>query len=446
MAITIQQQPYAFTPLKQVLNVIATSTNFAESGFRYKVIVSVAGTAVGTFYQAPNLVNALVFNLRSIIEPFIYNAQGTLLAAGSTIHSMSGNNTGIANETTGNAIVTAQLYEAWLVGGILTDDPDTLGVVTATINCIWTAGYEVEAGYRPDPATRFAMTGDTKRMLSDRVYNTHKWKWAATFGFPEDATHTFIPVFEEDFGVLSLPVDNGTDLTGNDADRYMVTIHEADGTTTTATQAITAADKIAHLAVYPANLNASTGALFANVKPSANPNWRAISIVAQNNAVATRSQTVVLYNAYLWGDSDCRYDRIRIGWQNSAGAWDYFNFIKKSEKALDIDRKRYKQVTGNYGGADGNSVPFTYNSYDRGLRETKPQVGRLLSITSSWISEGEFELLQYLAASDNVHWLQDDGSVIPVLVEDTGYLLRRERSQKQYNQAFRLRLSHDMNT
>lgn len=169
-------------------------------------------------------------------------------------------------------------------------------------------------------------------------------------------------------------------------------------------------------------------------------------MVVQNNAIATMSQTVVLYNASLWGDSDCRHDRIRLGWENSAGAWDYFNFIKKSEKALDVDRKRYKQVTGNYGGADGNSVPFTYNSYDRGLRETKPQVGRQLSVTSSWISEGEFELLQYLVASDNVHWLQDDGTVIPVLVEESGYLMRRERSQKQYNQTFRLRYSHDMNT
>ena len=63
MAITIQQQPYAYTALKQKLIVVATSTNIGQPGFRYVVEVSVNAGAVNTFYVQPNINGALVFDL-----------------------------------------------------------------------------------------------------------------------------------------------------------------------------------------------------------------------------------------------------------------------------------------------------------------------------------------------------------------------------------------------
>lgn len=54
MAITIQQQPYIFTALKQKLIVVATSTNIGQPGFRYVITVS-NGTTTNVFYVQPNL-------------------------------------------------------------------------------------------------------------------------------------------------------------------------------------------------------------------------------------------------------------------------------------------------------------------------------------------------------------------------------------------------------
>lgn len=49
MAITIHQQPYKYTALKQKLIVVATSSNIGQPGFRYVVEVTVNGGAANTF-------------------------------------------------------------------------------------------------------------------------------------------------------------------------------------------------------------------------------------------------------------------------------------------------------------------------------------------------------------------------------------------------------------
>jgi hypothetical protein len=101
-------------------------------------------------------------------------------------------------------------------------------------------------------------------------------------------------------------------------------------------------------------------------------------------------------------------------------------------------------VPGNYGTADGDTS-FTTPSYERGLRESKPKVQRFIDITTDWISEGEFALLKWMVVSDQVQWIQDNGTVIPVVVETNDYVSRVEQSSKVFNQTFRLRLAHDLN-
>jgi hypothetical protein len=214
------------------------------------------------------------------------------------------------------------ITEAWIVAGVLTDDPDTLGPTNVNVDCVWPASYQYEDGYRPNPATRFAIDANTAPALTDRTNTTHRWQLAESKGFTVSSAFVYIPVFEEDYGVISVPIDSGSNLTGNNADRVSITIHKANGTTSTFTDNISPAADIAHFPVYPANLNDSAVAGLAAIKPSANPNWVAISILWESSIGTDQSQTYVLYNADLYGQHDCRYDRIRIGWANSAGAWD----------------------------------------------------------------------------------------------------------------------------
>jgi len=68
MAITIQQQPYSYTALKQKLIVVATSTNVGQPGFRYVIEVTCNGGNTNTFYVQPNLSGALVFDLNPVVS------------------------------------------------------------------------------------------------------------------------------------------------------------------------------------------------------------------------------------------------------------------------------------------------------------------------------------------------------------------------------------------
>lgn len=444
--ITIEQQPYDFTPLRQRLIVNATSDNTGNSGFQYKVEVEVNSVNVYTGYHPPNPVNALIFDIRPVIEEFIYLTSAPTLADGLSTHSIYGSTNIFGVETTGSQPVKVTITEAWTVAGVLTDDPDLDGPEDFTLPCVWPASYQYEDGYRPNPSVRFAIDSTTSRACTDRDWNTHRWKFAESFGFPVDNTHVFIPVFESDYGVITAPIDQGTNLTGNALDRVRITILKADGTTATTTRNVTpnwSAD-IAHFAVYPANINDSGIGALATIKPSANPGWVALSILFENSTGTDESQTYVLYNAELYGQHDCRYDRVRIGWSNSAGGWDYFNFIKKSEQSVQVERRRWNAIAGNYAAA-GAVTDFATPNYQRGLSETKPKVQRFLDITSDWISEGEFALLKWLVVSTNVHWLQDDGSVIPVVVENNDFVSRVATGGKVYNQTMRLRLAHDLN-
>ena len=446
MAITIVQSPYTFTPLRQRLIVLATSDNIANAGFQYKVEVEVDAVKIYEGYHPPNPANALVFDVRPIIEEYVRLTSAPLLNQGTTIHSMSDTSAVYAAETTGNREVEVIITEAWLVNGALTDDPDTDGSEDATMVCVWPASYQYEDGYRPNPSDDFAMDNSTAQALTDRTPDTHTWPLAESKGFTPGADTVFIPVFEEDYGTIGIPICAGTTMSGNigTGARIAITIHKADGSATTYTANMISADNTAHVPCYPANINDSGVAGLAVIKPSANPGWVALSFVYETTGGVNRSQTYVLYNAELYGQHDCRYPRVRLAWANSRGDWDYFNFIKKSEQSVNVERRRYRQIPGNYGTANG-STAFTTPSYSRGLKESKPKAQRFIDITTDWISEGEFELLKWLVVSDEVQWIQDDGTSIPVVVETNEYVTRRSQRGKVFNQTFRLRLAHDLN-
>ncbi len=93
------------------------------------------------------------------------------------------------------------------------------------------------------------------------------------------------------------------------------------------------------LPVYPANLNDWTGAF--NIRPNENdnPGWRYYEVFARTGSTQS-SVKYRFYNAAYYGQKDCQNDVIRLGWVNSRGGWDYFNFIKKSEMNDEISELR----------------------------------------------------------------------------------------------------------
>jgi hypothetical protein len=464
MSITIKQIPYNFSGFRQRQTIVmAQSTNITEDGFRFKVVITGAGRTLYSGYVPPNPANTLVFDLFPVISRLGQQIKATVTTSIHRSFAASAGTIGFNEryptnpdpslcDTLADEPIGIQIDEAWLVGGILTDNPDIhSGYSTDLILFNRTA--QVDDGYRKNPNSVYAMSSD-QSFLTNRVPSTHKWDYAQTEG-QYNARRIYIPTFSNDFGVLSVTYVGAStaaarDLPSYSATQARITLVPSAGSPITVTESLTALqDGVIHLPLYPGNIDISTLASLASIKPTINANWKCyiISLLRADNNPA--SAVYVLYNAERYLENDCRYTRVRLGWINSQGGWDYQNFIKKSEQSIEVETKEYQTALGNYGSASGTSggeTPFSFVQEDRGLTNATPLVKQYLNVDSDWLSRGEFLFLKWLIASRDVHWIDTNGNHMPMIVTDRSYLVRDERNGKKYNISLRLQMAHNLNS
>jgi hypothetical protein len=421
--ITIIDQPYEWAVRGQKLMIVASSTETAQVGFRYGVEIDIDGTLYN-FYVAAAPDGNLYFDVQSLLNDMRnYEPVNFHLTTDDTVDDLS------------KKVLNFTLTEWWIVGGILTEAEGSEEVGTECL--IVNAYYQVKDGYKPSPesgnsAVKFSLTNATSYAMSDRIIGTHNWPLATTFGVSNN--NVVIPSFETDYGVLSIP-GNATYLSNNGANSFTITIYSSTGSPTAQNIALDDWD-IEALPVYPANLNDWTA---LTVKPSLFANWRYYQVVILNSSNNAVSETYIFYNANAYGQSDCWWDKIRLGWVNSRGGWDYFNFTKKSEVSNEIQRKPYRKVLFNGG-------PTIFSTNDRGKTDRRNLVEQVITATSDYISEGEFTLLRSLMVSNQVTWLSTDQGKpieIPVNMEDTSYVEKKIRDGKLYNVTIKFKVANE---
>lgn len=423
MAITINDQPYEWAVRGQKLMIVAISDATAQPGFRYGVQIILQGTPYN-FFVAPAPDTRLYFDMQSLVndmrnsEPLNY-------------HLDTDNTQDDASKIT----YDFTLSEWWIVNGVLTENEGS--EVNGVDGIIINGYYQIKDGYKPSPesgnsAVKYSLTNATSYAMSDRIIGTNNWPLAATFLTTNN--NVMIPVFESDYGVLCIP-GNDSYLSNNAADNILIQILSSTGVPTSQSIPLNAYD-IEALPVYPGNLNDWTS---LTVKPSLFPNWRYYQVVIRNSSNNSVSETYIFYNAKAYGQSDCWWDKIRLGWVNSRGGWDYFNFTKKSEVSNEIQRKPYRKVLFN-----GTTTIFSTN--DRGKTDRRNLVEQVITATSDYISEGEFTLLRSMMVSNQVTWLStDQGKAIeiPVNMEDTSYVEKKIRDGKLYNVTIKFKVANE---
>lgn len=428
MAITIEDQPYAWSPRGQRLIFHLTSTNSAQPGFRIQASVNVGSTsAVYNFMLSLDPYGGIIYDLGSLVSLRNYEDVPD-------IHSQ----VGVVEEPIGNAwdIYTVTFEEYWIVDGLLTAS----GNVTSPVEiCVVNGYYQMRDGYKPNSNTgsigvKYALTNfANSRAMSDRFTDTHTWTMKPSAWVGATASNNiYIPVREADYGMLFFP-GNDTYLTSNTVDKWRIQLYDATGTVHTYTSSSLPSYTITALGAYPANINDDPS---VTEKPSMYPGWRYYIIQILNAASLVKSAYYVFYNAELYGQWDCRYTPVRLAWVNSRSGWDYFNFIKKNEITNSIERKQYKQTRWR-----GES-PF-YQSNDRVLTDRQTIVTQTLQVTSDWVQENEYVFLRGLLVSNQVHIVLDDGTCLPVSIEDTSFLERKERNGKLYNIVLKIKYSQD---
>ena len=422
--ITIIDQPYSWALRGQKLMIIASSTETANTGFKYGVEVTVQGV-IYNFYLSASPAGVLYFDMQPLFdsmrnsEPLNYH-----FTTDDTINDDS------------KLTLTFTLTEWWIVDGVFSINVGS--EVNGNEDLVVNGYFQVIDGYKPNVETgsqkvKQSLTSTSSYMMSDRNNNTSPFYLSESWGFGAATNSIWIPVLEADYGVLCIP-GNDTYLSNNAATQFRITIFSSAGVPTQQTIALNAYD-IEALPIYPANLNDWTG---LTVKPSLFPNWRCYTVAILNASNGQVSETYVFYNAHDYGQADCNWKNMRLGWVNSRGGWDYFNFTKKSEITNEIDRKQYRKVLFN-----GTTGVFSAN--DRTLTQRQNLLQQVLTVTSDYITEGEFIFLRSLLASNQVTWLTEDAGntiEIPVNVDDTSYVEKRTTDGKLYNLTLRVRLSN----
>jgi hypothetical protein len=423
--------------------VTMSSDNVAENGFKYifEVVNPIDG-AEYKFYVSPNAALNGVFNLKTIFNqlvptPMVYNTTDILMhiSAPLTSDALNVNN------------FRVRCFEGWNIAGVFTEDEtDT---VSYTIMCVYGSGKQ-----------NFIVMGtnDTKPLALSQAYDN-------TLGFNNGLVSQAInlPVSlqsqtinwqkisrsnvagQEDsaYRILSFIADDGTFINENypilAMNEFLFELYDESGNLIT-DFVITYLINQGALYHLPTGLkNLVNGGYIDQTTANNTAFW---TVVGQNHG-----DDVTAKYGY-WIESDCKYNPVHLYWLNQMGGWDSYSFIKKNERSIEVDKKRYKQYLGDYNNATTDN-PFSTEAFSRSLTEREPIVKTFLNLNSNWLTESEFKYMRDLFRSKSV-WMVDDNvdgySVVPVVVEDNNYLMRRERNSRKYNQTLRLQIANDNET
>lgn len=423
-----------------------TSSEFANSGFKYIVKIYDNNTGLDyKFYVAPNAVGSGVFNAKTIFNQLVKtnvtlpNSDDVMLQISDAV---------LVN----NNLVTSiyiELYEGYDVAGVFTEDPSV--TVVYELMCVYGKGksnflvmgsnetmpialsqfYDNTLGFNAETlATRINIPAS----LQSEVINWQRVSRSNVNGAKDSA-----------YKILSWIADDGTYVNSNyptqtyTAFRYEFFDDTYNLITTFDIPFLNGTGSIYHIPVGLKNL--VDGSYLTQAEADSTIFWTVYGYGGGGGG-----QVTAKYGFYI--DEDCKYNPVHVYWLNQLGGWDSYSFIKKNERSIDVEKKRYKTYLGNYNTADVDT-PFDTKNYSRSLNEREPITKTFINLTSDWITESEFKAMKDLFYSKSV-WMVDDNvdgfSILPVVVEDTNYLMKRERNSKKFNQTLRLQLANEYDT
>lgn len=421
-----------------------TSSEFANTGFKYIVEIEDPLSVSYKFYVAPNAVGSGVFNAKTIFNQLV-RTDVTIPNSDDVILQIS--DALVMNDNLVNNF-KIDLYEGYDVAGVFTEDISVKD--TYRLMCVYGKGksnflvmgsnetkpialsqcYDNTIGFNAETvATRINIPSS----LQSQVINWQRISRSNVLGAQDSA-----------YKILSWIADDATFINGNYPFNTIANFRYVlwnDAYTQVTTFDIPMQFLDGALLHIPAGLkNLVDGSFITQTQANDTQFWTIVGVDASDVEVTAK------YGFYI--DEDCKYNPVHVYWLNQMGGWDSFSFIKKNERSIDVEKKRYKTYLGNYNTADV-TTPFDTKNYSRSLNEREPITKTFINLTSDWITESEYKWMKDLFYSKSV-WMVDDNvdgfSILPVVVEDTNYLMKRERNSKKYNQTLRLQLANEYDT
>lgn len=389
----------------------ASSDNYTNTGFKYVVDVTSTGGSPAMnqrFYINPDPSGNMVIDIKPIIRKLQYSLDPR------TVHFITEQE---QEPHMGRFILYIQ--EGYNVGGVFTIDAAT--EVNFDEVFYFDGAYDGAIG--PYPSVEpFALNGITKRFLSDIKSNTFRKEYANLPTFdPNSGEVIVIPVRDVDWGVMYAI---GSVI--SDSTQLLYELWLDDGATYYSETISAFGNRQNVLPIFPANINA--GSLFTD-KPSAHPTWSYYTIQALDDSDSPVS--AIYY--FVRQEAEC-CGNVRLAWKGHRGGWDYFNFDKKSEKDVTIERRRFISPF--------NDTNFTAQS--RELTELDGDTVRTITVNSDNLTQSQFEYLQWLITSKDVRIIKDSGVSVPVVLENNSITAFTDcYGNKMQNLTLKLRYASD---
>ena len=422
-----------------------TSSEYAQPNFKYIVLITDNNASLDyKFYISQNAVNSGVFNAKTIFNQLV---KTNITYTGSDNVILQTSTPTLTNDNNVNTF-TIKLYEGYDVGGVFTEDP--LVAVYYDLMCVYGSGkqnfivmgtndtkplalsqcYDDELGF--DKET-LAKKLHLPLLVQSEIINWQKVSRSNTNGDVDSA-----------YKILSWIADDGTYINSNYPINAVTYYYfELYDETNTIISSFAINNQIAQgsLFVLPVGLkNLVNGGYIDNSTANSTIFWT----VAGYSEGA--EQLTAKYGFYI--EEDCKYNPVHVYWLNQMGGWDSYSFIKRNERNIEVEKKRYKAYQGDFNMASATN-PYSTKNYTRELTEREPIVNTFINLTSDWLCESEFKFMRDLFMSKSV-WMVDDNvdgySIVPVVVEDNNYLMKRERNSRKYNQTLRLQIANNNET
>jgi hypothetical protein len=178
-------------------------------------------------------------------------------------------------------------------------------------------------------------------------------------------------------------------------------------------------------------------------RPSNFSNWAYYTIQgAASSSDSYAARTKVYY--FIKQDGSCKGFKVRrLAFRNSLGAYDYFNFKKKSTQTIDVNRNTYSTMLGTF-----NKSKYRYNNTQRGKKTRQVTAVLKETLNTDWITEQDANLLEKLIMSTDVYIVENADTEFTqgVVVTDSSFVRKTNANDKLIQYTIQIEYANPINT
>lgn len=428
MAITITDSPNDFTFKGQRLIYTATSTNTAQTGFKFIVEVKDGATTLGKYYVPQNPSNILVFDIAEVVRELVQVDTNDDLGNG-LIHTLPNVSTKqMSKALDGIKKLDVQIGEVY-------GDPLVEYTNLASDVVVLTGGnIQAREGYQ------YALSEYIADASTKKVFLTNR-KPSPLNTISKDNIE--VKCTTDDYG--SMAVWNDDVYINSDATQIMYKIYHAGGlfgsqamsfSTLNGSDVPSSTDisaKLTYIGLFPANWSSSNSPLLSAYRPVNVSGWRYYTIQMLDASSNPVSEPIYFVNT----PSPCKHSPVQLAWVNQLGAWDYFRMDARTSRSITATAKEYMKTLGDY-----SSSTYSFDTWSR--QQTPYQVDAKMQyiLKSEYLSKEDTELLQNVIRSKNV-MMQLDGEWLPIVVKTTSVNYETETISRRLTMTFNVEIAQN---